>query len=929
MRVLNALLPLAGLLALSETALAKDIDKCTQVTRNFVTNGDFTTDSDWTTSVTDATIVTPEESGGSGYIEIPFTAGETFTIQTPVSGIQSGPTYQLNVDWNLIADTEAQATCEMEILAITDTSSQYITYAVDYTDETTGFQTVLGQWFSDSSDIQLQFSVTCYDGSGTLQLAAASFLGPEMVCTSQCAASTTTLSGNLIQDGDFTHFDEDDDVWTTYYPGSTADDGAPGGGQCFVITKDWSDFYQLNQTISDAQVGQRYHASLSWRLKSSEANGDIEPSCSIWFSIYNDTARVLLNIAYDSYTLSSSDSGWMSLNGTWNATVSAGVIMIHVECSASDYEYYPEVEIANVELALQTVNCIAPSSSAVVASSTPLVKSSTASSSPVSTPVIRSTSVPSSTPAIRSTPVTRSTSIIRSTPLVRSTSASHLSSHHISSTPVSKYSSTVAVVPESTPLSSSVSSVSLIRSTSSRSSSPPAKVSTPLSFTRSRATGSSSIPIPTTLAPSNPPSTQTTDSLPSSSTSLEPSGKASQTSPSVSETEHTSVIASSVTSNSQIVSSSTPLETASTFSAASLPNKSASTLSQTVPATQTQPQLTTSTVFSTSTRTVTACPSTITNCPATAKTTYVTTETIVVSTTVCPVTETKEPHQTTTPQGGNGDYTSTILTTREITITSCAATVTDCPARSQTTLISTQTLVAGTTIIPAGSLETASQTEKGGATGSANPVPVQSGTTASAASGESSTATLPIIPSADATGVLASTGSSPDNSGVQSSTSSTESVHATSRPEEQLYTTSVATTVAVAEASASQTTGVLTLNGANPAVTLSGAASSSETLSSSAALNAGGSEGFAVESKTTLGPVVTSTNPKPSASSSAPLISTGVGSHSTLVTAALSSTHKATAASPGASVYSGAASVWTVHTGLLSFITVTLAALLL
>ncbi|KAJ5950074.1 hypothetical protein N7454_001658 [Penicillium verhagenii] len=862
MRVLNALLPLAGLLAFSNNVLAKDIDKCTQVTRNFVTNGDFTTDSDWTTSVIDATIVTPEESGGSGYLEIPFTAGETFTIQTPVSGIQSGPIYQLNVDWNLIADTEAQARCDMEIFAITDTSSHYITYAIDYTDETSGFQTVLGQWFSDSSDIQLEFSVTCYDGSGTLQLAAVSFMGPEMVCTSQCAVSTTTLSGNLIQDGDFTDYDEDDDVWTAEYVASTSDDDAPGGGQCFVISQDNSGFYELNQTISDAQVGQRYHASLSWRLKSSVANADIEPSCSIWYSIYNDTARVLLNIAYGSYTLSSSDSGWMSLNGTWNATVSSGEIIIHVECSASDYEYYPEVEIANVEFALQTVNCIAPSSSAVVASSTPLVKSSTASSSPVSTPVIRSTPVPSSTTAIRSAPVTRSSSIIRST------SASHLSSPYISSTPVSKHSTSTAVIPESTPLSSSVSSVSLIRSTSSGSSSPSVKVSTPLSVTRSRVTGSSSISIPTTLSPSNPTSTPTADSFSSSSTSLEPSGKASQTSTSVSETGHASSITSSATSNSQIVSSSSPVETATPLSAASLPNKQTSTLSQTTHTTQTQPQLTTSTVFTTSTRTVTACPSTITNCPVTAKTTYVTTETIVVSTTVCPVTETKEPHQTTTPQAGNGDYTSTILTTREVTITSCAATVTDCPARSQTTLISTQTLVAGTTIIPAGSSETASQIEKGGATGSPNSVPVQIGTTASAASGESSTATLPTLPSADKTGTLASSGSLADISGVQSSTSSAELVNATSLPEEEPYSTSVTTTI-TAGASA------LTLNGANPTVALSGADSSSETLASSAAMTAGGNGGFPVESKTTPGPVITSTYSKPSASSSASLISTG------------------------------------------------------
>ncbi|PYH40778.1 uncharacterized protein BP01DRAFT_387083 [Aspergillus saccharolyticus JOP 1030-1] len=46
----------------------------------------------------------------------------------------------------------------------------------------------------------------------------------------------------------------------------------------------------------------------------------------------------------------------------------------------------------------------------------------------------------------------------------------------------------------------------------------------------------------------------------------------------------------------------------------------------------------TSTVLSTRTATITACPSTVTDCPASAKSTYLTTETLVVSTTICPVT---------------------------------------------------------------------------------------------------------------------------------------------------------------------------------------------------------------------------------------------------------------------------------------------------
>ncbi|BCS05670.1 hypothetical protein ALUC_10051S [Aspergillus luchuensis] len=125
---------------------------------------------------------------------------------------------------------------------------------------------------------------------------------------------------------------------------------------------------------------------------------------------------------------------------------------------------------------------------------------------------------------------------------------------------------------------------------------------------------------------------------------------------------------------------------------------------------------TTSTVFSTRTATVTACPSSVTNCPLRSKTTYVTTETLVVSTTVCPVadstgssgamtTETAHPPSATVAVGksagsmGDSDITtSTILSTRIITVTACPSSVTNCPLRSKTTYASTETLVVGTAV---------------------------------------------------------------------------------------------------------------------------------------------------------------------------------------------------------------------------------------
>ena len=98
----------------------------------------------------------------------------------------------------------------------------------------------------------------------------------------------------------------------------------------------------------------------------------------------------------------------------------------------------------------------------------------------------------------------------------------------------------------------------------------------------------------------------------------------------------------------------------------------------------------------------------MTGCPATIKTTYVTTETKIVSTTLCPITEAEGSHLTKVPTADSDSYTSTILTAQYITVLLSAATVTQCPARSQTTYRSIQTVVAGTAIISAGALPTAS-----------------------------------------------------------------------------------------------------------------------------------------------------------------------------------------------------------------------------
>jgi hypothetical protein len=100
---------------------------------------------------------------------------------------------------------------------------------------------------------------------------------------------------------------------------------------------------------------------------------------------------------------------------------------------------------------------------------------------------------------------------------------------------------------------------------------------------------------------------------------------------------------------------------------------------------------TTSTVYTTSVYTITSCAPEVTNCPA--KIGQVTTDIISLYTTVCPVTATESatpvaPTSTEAPW-----VTSTIYSTVEYTITSCAPTVTNCPVGSKTTKVITSTTV--------------------------------------------------------------------------------------------------------------------------------------------------------------------------------------------------------------------------------------------
>ncbi|KAK0669591.1 hypothetical protein QBC41DRAFT_319644 [Cercophora samala] len=107
---------------------------------------------------------------------------------------------------------------------------------------------------------------------------------------------------------------------------------------------------------------------------------------------------------------------------------------------------------------------------------------------------------------------------------------------------------------------------------------------------------------------------------------------------------------------------------------------------------------TTSTIYSTTTFTVTSCEPSVTSCPG-----RVVTKTIAIGTTVCPVTTTDAPIGTSSPLP-SGYTTSTIYSTKTLTLTSCAPTVTNCPAGSTTTVV----VPIGTTVCPISEVEATS-----------------------------------------------------------------------------------------------------------------------------------------------------------------------------------------------------------------------------
>lgn len=342
------------------------------------------------------------------------------------------------------------------------------------------------------------------------------------------------------------------------------------------------------------------------------------------------------------------------------------------------------------------------------------------------------TTLPTLVPFLNSTTVTIiPVAVIANSTIISSfTSASSFSNSTV--TAVTSYNHTSATATPSTNYTGTPSSSSL-ESGNPRGASL-ASISNTASATFADITRSSSIYLNTTFnsnlptATSSSPVFQNTSSLPqndlTASTSSAPVAIAFPTS-----TDDLSSSSTSSSSNKPIPSTD---QTAAVFSATACPptvedclaSSIAQTAAPTPPSSSTteyggqEIRFTTSTVYSTSVQTVTACPPGVVSCPASEKTTYYT-DVVLAYTTICPVSAAAiSGAATVTHAAQSASYsdmslnsaskppsrkisytTSTLYSTSTQTITACISGVKDCPA-SEKTVYFNDVVKTYTTICP-------------------------------------------------------------------------------------------------------------------------------------------------------------------------------------------------------------------------------------
>ncbi|PYH48703.1 uncharacterized protein BP01DRAFT_353010 [Aspergillus saccharolyticus JOP 1030-1] len=431
----------------------------------------------------------------------------------------------------------------------------------------------------------------------------------------------------------------------------------------------------IEQSITGLEPGQSYTLSVDYKLSALASSiPSLYNQCYLgwmldgWSSFYD---RITLAAA-----VGGADPAWSTYSIPFTSTTSSHTMMLVFSCN--DYTTYT-FDFDNILLPLSTQQ--------VCTTSTPVV-------TPTPSSVAISTLSTTPTPLVSAS----SSSVMASSVVASSSAVSSPSSVPPASSPAVPTS-----IPVASPLTPSPASPST-RATSGAPSSSVA-VSAPISLSQSAVSSRSSASVPA-ISPvaSLSPKTTTRSLGQSSAPSVTPSS-----------------VRTFATSRSQPgrLPSSVPVIGSSQAGPHGMPTPATGSAGQTSP--QSGPTgagaLTTSTILTTRTATVTACPSDIPDCPASQRTTSLTTETVVIGTTVCPITvpagrPTGAAGSTTGENSGPGQggdllTTSTVFTTRTSTILACPSTVRDCPASARSTYVVTETLVDYTTVCPITATQTA------------------------------------------------------------------------------------------------------------------------------------------------------------------------------------------------------------------------------
>ncbi|KAJ5788286.1 hypothetical protein N7457_003276 [Penicillium paradoxum] len=409
----------------------------------------------------------------------------------------------------------------------------------------------------------------------------------------------------------------------------------------------------LKQTLSDLDTTKPYDLSLDYRIQTTQPVRPSNPAQICYLGWSKDTWSSWV-VPRTTISLASTDAQWKSLSIQWQPTSSIQDLYLVFACTHPGVT----IDLDNFQLPIGSksvcTTSIPPSASSTITSALPTSAAPTSES--VTTSSVSVSQAPASSPA--------------------ETSPS-------SSTSLPGQSSTLIVVPTSSPVEITVSQ-SVHLSSSAASVPSPSSVAVPPSLISTSASAS------ITIHPSSivPPSIQSSSvvSLPGqvpSSVSSSQSLATSQTaSPSVNPHQPGSPSGSGPFVPSQTIPSGGPGPVTGGPSLTNGPG---------IPASTPNVPLTTSTVLTTRTFTITACPSTVIHCPAASKTTSVTTETVVAYTTVCPVTKTEQPIQAT-------QTTSSIFSTRIATVTSCVDHQQYCALPHRSTQLVTETVLVSTTV---------------------------------------------------------------------------------------------------------------------------------------------------------------------------------------------------------------------------------------